>query len=153
MDQRRQGETNMPCYVVDAGVIAKWILPGEPHLENAVRLKEDSVSGLTNLCAPSLIVEEVANMLWIAIKHERISEKDAKEAMNALNDMRIELCETNWAQASLGLDVACSLDLTVYDASYLVLGDKTRSSSITADQKLCEKAKERFRIKHLKEYR
>jgi len=137
---------------VDASVIAKWVLPGEPYQKNAVRLKEDFVSGSTNLCAPSLIVEEVANTLWKAIKLERISEKDAEEAMNALNDMRIELYETNWTQACQELNIACNLDLTVYDASYLLLADKTKSNLITADQKLYEKAKEHFRITYVKEY-
>jgi len=72
--------------------------------------------------------------------------------MNALNDMRIELHETNWTQAYLELGIACSLDLTVYDASYLLLADKTRSNLITADQKLYDKAKKHFRITHVKEY-
>jgi len=137
---------------VDASVIAKWILPGEAYQENAVRLKEDLVSGLTDLCAPSLIVEEVANTLWRAIELERISEKDAEEAVNALNDMRIELHETNWTQACQELNIACNLDLTVCDASYLLLVDRTKSSLITADQKLYEKAKELFKIIHVKEY-
>lgn len=152
MDQRRQGEINTPRYVVDASVIAKWILPGEAYQENAVRLKEDLVSGLTDLCAPSLIVEEVANTLWRAIKLERISEKDAEEAVNALNDMRIELHETNWTQACQELNIACNLDLTVCDASYLLLVDRTKFSLITADQKLYKKAKELFKIIHVKEY-
>jgi len=152
VDQRRQGEINTPRYVVDASVIAKWILPGEAYQENAVRLKEDLVSGLADLCAPSLIVEEVANTLWRAIKLERISEKDAEEAVNALNDMRIELHETNWTQACQELNIACNLDLTVYDASYLLLVDRTKFSLITADQKLYKKAKELFKIIHVKEY-
>lgn len=138
--------------MVDASVIAKWILPGEPYQENAVRLKEDYVSGIAELYAPSFIVEEVANALWRAIKLERISKEDAQETLKALNNMRIELHELNWAQASQELSIACKLDLTVYDATYLFLTNKIKARLITADKKLYETAKERFRILHVKDY-
>jgi len=143
---------NMPRYVVDASIIAKWVLPGEPYQENAVRVKEDFTSGTVELCAPYFVVEETANALWRAIKLERISEEDAEEALEALNDMRIELHGVTWAQASQELDIACKLDLTVYDASYLLLANKTKSSLITADKKLYEKAGKHFRIIHVEEY-
>jgi len=152
VDQRGQGETDTPRNVIDASVIAKWVLPGEPYQENVVRLKEDFVSASTELCAPSLIIEEIANTLWRAIKLDRISEKDAKEAMEALNDMGIELYEADWGKACQELNIACNFDLTVYDASYPLLSDRTKSSLITADKKLYEKAKEHFRIIHVKEY-
>jgi predicted nucleic acid-binding protein len=142
----------MSRYVVDASIIVKWILPGEPYQEAAVKIKEDFVYGLLELIAPNFIVEEVANALWRAIKLERISEKDAKEALEALGDMGIKLHETSWVQASQELNVACKLNLTVYDASYLILAEKTKTSLITADEKLCEKAKQHFRITHIKDY-
>jgi len=137
---------------VDASVIAKWILPGEPYQENAVRVKEDCVSGMAELCAPGFIVEEVANALWRAIKLGRISEEDAQEALKALNDMRIELHELNWAQVSQGLSIACKLDLTVYDASYLFIANNIKARLITADKRLYETAREHFRILHVKDY-
>jgi predicted nucleic acid-binding protein len=104
------------------------------------------------LCAPSFIAVEVANALRRAINLERISEKDAQEALEALGDMKIELQETNWIQASDELNIACKLNLTVYDASYLLLASKTKTSLITADEKLYEKAKRHFRITHIKDY-
>jgi predicted nucleic acid-binding protein len=104
------------------------------------------------LCAPTFIVEEVANALWRAVKLERISEKDAKMALEALGDMKIELHESNWVQASHELNMACKLNLTVYDASYLLLANKTKTSLITADEKLYEKAKQYFKVTYIKEY-
>jgi len=137
---------------VDASVIAKWILPGEPHQENAVRLKEDHVSGLVELCAPSFVVEEVANALWRGVKLERISVEDAQEALKALGDMRIELCELDWVHVSEGLRVACESGLTVYDASYLFLADEMGVRFVTADERVYEMARERFRLLHVREY-
>ena len=137
---------------MDASVVAKWVLSGEPYQENAVKLKQDHVSGIASLCAPVFIVSEVANALWRAVKLGRIVEEDAQEALKALNDMGIDLQESDWVQASQGLSIACKLDLTIYDASYLWLTDKTKAQFITADNKLYEKAKKHFRVLHLKNY-
>jgi len=137
---------------VDASVIAKWVLPGEPFQEKAVRLKEDHVSGLIELSSPSFVVQEVANALWRATKLNRISKADAKEALKALNDMRIELHELNWAQAALALSIACDLNLTTYDTLYIFLSNETRAPLITADQTLYETARKQFKILHIKDY-
>ena len=137
---------------MDASVVAKWVLPGESYQENAVKLKQDHVSGTTSLSAPAFITSEVANALWRAVKLGRIVEEDVQEALKALNDMRIELHESDWVQASQGLGIACKLDLTIYDASYLSLTDETKAQFITADNKLYEKAKKHFGVLHLKNY-
>ena len=142
----------MPRYVVDASIIAKWILSGEPYQENTAKLKEDFATGQVELCAPTLIIYEVANALWRAVKLGRVSENDAKEALEALEDMKIELYEFGWTEASQGLSIASRLDLTVYDAAYLFIAEKTRASLLTADEKLYEKAKAHFKIIHIKDY-
>ncbi len=50
-----------PQYVIDASVIIKWVLFGEPYEENVSRLKEDHLSGIAETCAPSFAVQEVTN--------------------------------------------------------------------------------------------
>ena len=137
---------------MDASVAAKWVLSGEPFERNAIMLKDDHLSGIAEICAPSLVVFEVANALWKAIKLNRILEEDAHEALKALGDLRITLHELNWTEVSRGLNIASKLDLTVYDASYLFLSDKMNVQIITADDKLFEKAKKHFRILHIKDY-
>lgn len=143
---------NTPLYVVDASVVAKWVLPGEPYQENAVKLKEDHVSGAVQLCAPAFLVQEVTNSLWRAVKLKRLSEEDAQEALKALNDMKIELQELDWTQSAQGLEIACKLNLALYDASYVFLTHKMNSQLITADNKLYETAKDDFKVLHIKNY-
>jgi predicted nucleic acid-binding protein len=138
--------------VVDASVVAKWVLPGEPNQENAIKLKNDHVSGIVELCAPAFLVEEVANSLWRATKLKRLSQEDAQEALKALNDMKIELHNLDWTQAAQALEIACKHNVALYDASYLFLANKTKAQLITADNKLCEAAKEQFQVLHIKEY-
>lgn len=137
---------------MDANVIAKWVLPGEPFQDKTLKLKEDYVSGAIELSAPSVIALEVANALWRAIRLNRISESDANEALKALNDMRIELYELNWAQTAQALSIACGLNLTIYDASYVFLANDLRAPLITADKTLYEIARKQFKILHIKDY-
>ena len=139
--------------MVDASVVAKWVLPGEPHQENAIKLKNDHVLGLVELHAPLFIVEEVANALWRATKLKRLSREDAQEALNALNDMKIELHQLDWAQAAQSLEIACKHNIALYDASYLFLTDKIKAQLITADNKLYETAKDHFKVLNIKEYK
>ena len=139
--------------MVDASVVAKWVLPGEPYQENAIKLKNDHVLGLVELHAPLFIVEEVANALWRATKLKRLSQEDAQEALNALNDMKIELHQLDWAQAAQSLEIACKHNIALYDASYLFLTDKIKAQLITADNKLYETAKDHFKVLNIKEYK
>jgi len=118
----------------------------------ALRLKEDHVSGATELSAPSVVVQEVASALWRATRLKRISEADAKEALKALNDMRIELHKLNWAQSAEALNIACDLDLTIYDTSYVFLANELKVPLVTADKTLYETARNRFKILHIKDY-
>jgi len=117
-----------------------------------LRLKEDHVSGVTALSAPCVIVQGVANALWGVTRLNRISEADAKEALKALNDMRIEMHELNWTQTAQALSIACDLDLTIYDASYVFLADELKVPLITADKTLYETARKKCKILHIKDY-
>lgn len=77
---------------------------------------------------------------------------DAKEALKALNDMRMELHELNWVQTAQALSIACDLDLTIYDTSYVFLANELKVPFITADKTLYEAAKKRCKILHIKDY-
>ena len=139
-------------YVLDASVVVKWVLSGEPFEDNAAKLKEDQLSGIAEMCAPSLIVDEVANALWKAIKLKRFTQEDAYEALKSLDDLQINFQELNWAEASNALTIASKLDMAIYDASYLSLSEKMKAPLITADDELYKKAKGHFRVLHLKDY-
>lgn len=127
-------------------------MPGEPYQENAVKLKEDHVLGAIELCAPTFLVQEVANSLWRAVKLKRLSEEDAQEALRALNDMKIGFQELDWTQAAHVLEIACKLNLALYDACYVFLTKKMKAQLITADNKLYETARGNFNVLHIKDY-
>ena len=130
----------------------KWVLSGEPYDENSDRLKQDYLSGTINLSAPSIAVQEVANSLWKAQTRGRILQEDAQEALKTLQAMRIELHEFNWIEISEALNIAWKLNLAIYDSTYLLLSEKLNTQLVTADDQLYQKAKEHFKLLHIKNY-
>jgi len=138
--------------VVDASIVVKWVLSGEPYEENSVKLKQDYLAGTVNLSAPSIAVQEVANSLWKARTRGRILQEDAKEALKTLQDMRIELHEFNWIEISEALNIAWKLNLAIYDSTYLLLSEKLKTQLVTANDQLYQKAKEHFKLLHIKNY-
>jgi predicted nucleic acid-binding protein len=128
------------------------VLSGEPYEEKAVKVKSDQAEGISELCAPSFMIQEVTNAVWRALKLKRIIQETAKKALKSLDDLQINFIELNWSNASEELSIANKIDLTIYDSSYLYLSEKTKASVITADDKMYQKAKDHFRMLHLKDY-
>jgi len=104
---------------------------------------------LSSLC---FVIKEVASAFWKAIKLGRISEADAKDALTALDDLKIELHELSWTQTAKALGIACELGLTIYDASYVYLSEEMGLPLITVDKTLHEKAGKRFKILYIGDY-
>ena len=142
----------MPRYVVDASVVAKWVLPGEPYGEQSVRLKEDVVRGVVEPHAPTLLPYEVGSLLLRATRLGRVEEADAKSALGSLAALRIALHEVGWPEATRCLGLSRSLGLSVYDASYVALSAALRAPLITADGQLAAKARAATRVLHIKDY-
>jgi predicted nucleic acid-binding protein len=117
--------------VLDASVAVKWVLH-EEHWVTARRLLSTS-----RLLAPHLLWAEVGNILW---KRHRRREASVEEVRQMLADVR-ELPVTTFAHWPLlpdALDLAVSLDQTVYDCLYLALAETRQSVMVTADRRFCD---------------
>lgn len=137
---------------MDASVVAKWVLPIEPYQENALQLKDDYISKKVCLYAPTILTIEVTNVLWKAVKFKRLSQEDAQEALKTLGNIKIDLHEFDWNEASQILNIGCKLETAIYDSTYLFLAQKIKAHFITSDNKLYEKAKGHFQVLHIKDY-
>ncbi|MGH6895199.1 MAG: type II toxin-antitoxin system VapC family toxin [Geminicoccaceae bacterium] len=121
----------MSRIVVDASVAVKWVLR-EEHGATARR-----VLSTRQLLAPHLLWAEVGNTLW---KRHRRRESSLEEARRMLADIR-ELQVTtfaHWPLLPAALDLAMSLDQTVYDCLYLALAEQRNSVMVTADRRFHE---------------
>ena len=117
--------------VVDASVAVKWVLR-EEHDAQARR-----VLSRGRLLAPHLLWAEIGNTLW---KRYRRREASVEEVRWMLADVRA-LPVTTVAHRPLlpaALDLAISLEQTVYDCLYLALAEARNSIVVTADRRFHE---------------
>ncbi|OGD87297.1 hypothetical protein A2164_04040 [Candidatus Curtissbacteria bacterium RBG_13_35_7] len=140
----------MRSIVVDSSVIAKWFFPDEQESDLALQIKEDYIKGDLLISAPLLIYYEINNLLKTSVKSMRINRKKAFAAYNGfLNLDFIVYSQKNLLEQAL--EMAIKLDISSYDASYIVLAEYLQSPFFTADQKLYIRAKSKY-VKKLQEY-
>jgi predicted nucleic acid-binding protein len=114
--------------VLDASVAVKWVLR-EEHGGTARR-----VLATKALIAPHLLWAEVGNMLW---KRQRRRESSVEEVRHMLAEVQRLPVRTfaHWPLLAAAVDLAISLDQTVYDCLYLALAEKRNSVMVTADRR------------------
>ena len=133
------GEGKEVKLVIDASVVAKWIIPGEPWEKEANTLKNAIASGRVKAYAPMLIVYELASVLLKAIKNNILKAEDGVEALKAIGSIGINLIPIEWEESAEILKIAAALGLTTYDSTYLWLSKKIKGRLITADEELKRK--------------
>jgi predicted nucleic acid-binding protein len=125
--------------VVDASVVVKWGIPGEPWRAEANLLKQKIAIGEVEAYAPSLLLYEVSSVMCKALSSGALSKDDAREILNNLKYIGIRLVNFDWDELPEVIELARQSRLTVYDSSYLFLAKKINSFLITADEDLKKK--------------
>ncbi len=115
--------------VVDASIVLKWFVSENLSAE-AVRLLDSRFL----LCAPDLLVTELANALWKKVQRSQISRKDAAAILLAVEVISLEVFRTRPLVAS-AFDLAVHLKHPVYDSVYLALAIAQECALVTADKR------------------
>lgn len=126
--------------ILDSSVIAKWFFPSEEGGESALKIKDLFLSRKVSVSVPVLIYYEINNLIRTAIKSLRIDAALAKKAYKGF----LELDFVSYSSEGLmeaALEKAVSLNISSYDASYVVLAEYLKAPLVTADQKLLNKVK------------
>jgi predicted nucleic acid-binding protein len=125
-------------FVLDASVTLAWCFKDE-QTESTYRLLDQLDSA--QAFVPGLWSLEIGNILLSACRKQRITYANAKEFMNLLSELDIQIDE---ATASLGLHdiflIAHAEHLTTYDAAYLELAMRKGLPLATRDQQLAKAA-------------
>jgi predicted nucleic acid-binding protein len=123
--------------VLDASVAAKWFLPAqaEPLLDQAVALLQQYEKAEVAFIVPDLFWSEIANVTWKAVLRGRLT---STAAYQSLEEMRKRRLSTFPALGLLdeALAIALAFQRSVYDSLYVALAVESKSTLITADEKL-----------------
>jgi len=137
-------------WVVDANVAAKWLLPatGEGLLDQANHLVALHVRRDLQLLAPDLIEAEIGNVLWKAVRRNRISQAEAENSLRRFSDLSIQVVPTS-DLLGRALQIAVACDRSFYDSLYIALALTTNTELITADERLVNALGSRFPVRWL----
>jgi predicted nucleic acid-binding protein len=134
--------------IVDASVAAKWFVE-EQFTEDALKMVEDYEARKIDLRSTQLMPFEVLNALRY---NPEMGRSEIGKAGEALQQFRIALYPILGELKTLCLSAAFKHGLTVYDASYLALGQLLHSNVYTTDMKFISKTKRENTVHHVKEY-
>jgi predicted nucleic acid-binding protein len=137
-------------FVVDACVAAKWLLPaaGEGLIDQANRLIARHVKRELELVAPDLIEAEIGNVLWKAVRRNRISQAEAEKSLRHFAGLAIQIVSSS-ALLDQALQIAVVCDRSFYDSLYVALALTTKTEVITADERLVNALGSRFPVRWL----
>jgi len=133
--ERCRGDTILAeaqVFVIDASVAVKWYV-NEELRDKALRIREDFLSEVIDLEAPSLILYEVGN----AIRHHPgATEQECAIAVKELRNLGIAIRDLDDATLEVTAKLAFEEALTFYDAAYLSLAKTMGATLVTADKEL-----------------
>jgi predicted nucleic acid-binding protein len=136
--------------VLDASVAAKWLLPAakESLLDQANRLAALHVKRELQLLAPDLIEAEIGNVLWKAVRRNRISRANAEKSLRDFVALEIATIPTS-DLLEQALQIAVAWDRSFYDSLYVALAVSAKAELITADERLVNALGSRFPVRWL----
>lgn len=136
--------------MVDANVAAKWLLPaaGEGLLDQANHLLALHVRRELQLLAPDLIGAEIGNVLWKAVRRNRISQAEAENSLRRFNDLAIQVIPASDLLVQ-ALQIAVICDRSFYDSLYVALALTTKTELVTADERMVNALGSRFPVRWL----
>lgn len=122
---------------MDCSVSAAWCLQDE-HSDAA----GDLLAALTNREAfvPELWLSEMANVLAVAERRDRIDRDDATAAVQLLGRLPVQVVAIGAQALPAILEVARSAGLSAYDATYLELARRLGLPLATFDARLAGSA-------------
>ena len=139
----------MKTFVIDASaVLAAW-LPEEPFQGQADALLDRYQEGRLQLCAPVLLVDEILNGLYMAVRGKggrtsRLTAQEALEVWRLFQSLRIAREETSHLAGRI-LELAFTYHRpSTYDTTYIALAEHLKTKLITADERLIKSVPEKW---------
>lgn len=140
----------MTTLVIDASVVLKWLglFQHEPLAAKAQLLLDRWQQGSVGLLAPDLVWAEVANAHWRGVRQNRFPATDAQASLATLHGHGLPTVRSE-PFVDRALEIACHHGRTAYDSLYVALAESSRSTLLTADEKLANALAGSFPVRWL----
>jgi len=138
-------------YVIDASVACRFLLI-EDLSDKAELVLESFLEGNCDLKAPKLVIYEVGNTLWKAVKQRLISLEEAVEKISHLMKLKIDSIELDERMHRNILAWSVKNNATYYDGAYVISSKVSGATLLTADDALYRKASKEVPTLHLRDY-
>ena len=138
---------------IDASVVVKLVLKGEPHRSAARRLLRDSLVNEVKLIAPPLFESEADTVIFKRIYDGKLSLVEAHQALAGLDRIPVQLLtHPNLRQRAREIAEHFKLSM-VYYATYAALAEVRGCAFWTADKEFYDTVKTVLPfVKHLPDY-
>jgi len=123
-------------FVVDASIVAAWLLPDEQTPQTDALLDQLVASPAL---APDLLRHELRSLFLLAVKRQRVREAFLPWALQRFHSLPIRILGPSEDHAVLALAQRCQL--SAYDAAYLMLALEENRPLATLDRKLAAAAR------------
>ncbi|MGB0629252.1 MAG: type II toxin-antitoxin system VapC family toxin [Alphaproteobacteria bacterium] len=117
--------------VIDASVAIKWFVP-----EN---LREEALGVLrteNHIAAPDLLIPDLANLALEKVRRNEITGLKAGTILSGIESSGLELMPA-FDVCERALEIARTLDRSVYDCFYIAAAEQLDTVFITANVRLC----------------
>lgn len=140
----------MSTIVLDTSVAVKFVFPllGEPLVDEATEVFDHYRQGKTNLLVPDIFWAEIGNVAWKGVRQGRWSRAVAETAISELHAENFPTMSSRLLVRD-ALAIALNYNRSVYDSLYVSLAVATRSTMISADERLVNGLAAHFPIKWL----
>lgn len=121
-------------YVLDASVCIKHFVPDA--LSNKVdSFLSNCASGATHISVPDLFYIEMTNIFWKYFRARQFDKETVLSNITTLKAFNFNIT-SNLELIEKAAQIAMLYQISAYDASYVVLAQKTNSPLLTLDNKL-----------------
>lgn len=130
-------------YVPDASVVGRWLVPNEPFVAQALRVKTDFDEDRIALVAPENLLHEVTGIIHQAVFARQINARHGLDLLDQFLSFDIDLIQTD-ELVRPAFELSVRYGCSYYDAIYLEVARRYAYPFVHADGKLRRALNGRF---------